>query len=150
MGFIALRGTRIVAQALLAIPDAPPACFRHWRRQASVPLAALAGSPSQVQCCTWHRPPGRIADSGFQMKKPLADAKAESNSAVSAPGRSPMAVMHALRAAQISMRSPRPTLPGVFLGLYCTHCVPPKENLAKYDASLTEDGTGQRRTSDSK
>ena len=31
------RGTRIVAQALLAIPDAPPACFRHWRRQAPVP-----------------------------------------------------------------------------------------------------------------
>ena len=24
---------------LLAIPDAPPACFRHWRQQASVPLA---------------------------------------------------------------------------------------------------------------
>ena len=33
-----IRGTRIVAQALLAIPDAPPACFAHWARQASVPL----------------------------------------------------------------------------------------------------------------
>jgi len=31
IGYIGLpiRGTRIVAQALLAIPDAPPACFRH-------------------------------------------------------------------------------------------------------------------------
>ena len=33
------RGTRIVAQALLAIPDAPPACFAHWARQAPVPPA---------------------------------------------------------------------------------------------------------------
>ena len=39
-------------QPLLAIPDAPPACFVHRTRQASVPLAARAGSPSQVQCCT--------------------------------------------------------------------------------------------------
>ena len=32
------RGTRIVVpEALLAIPDASPACIRHWRRQASVP-----------------------------------------------------------------------------------------------------------------
>ena len=31
-----IQGTRIVAQALLAIPDAPPACFAHWARQASV------------------------------------------------------------------------------------------------------------------
>ena len=38
---------------LLAIPDAPPACFRHWRRQAPVPLGARDGKPSQVQCCTW-------------------------------------------------------------------------------------------------
>ena len=36
---ILIRETRIVAQALLAIPDAPPACFAHWARQASVPLA---------------------------------------------------------------------------------------------------------------
>ena len=32
-----VRGTRIVAQALLAIPDASPACFVHWTQQASVP-----------------------------------------------------------------------------------------------------------------
>ena len=32
-------GTRIVAQALLAIPDAPPAVFVHWTRQASVHFA---------------------------------------------------------------------------------------------------------------
>ena len=37
---------------LPAIPDAPPACFRHWRRQAPVPLAARDGKPSQVQCRT--------------------------------------------------------------------------------------------------
>ena len=38
---------------LLAIPDAPPACFRHWRRQAPVPLGAHGWKPNQVQCCTW-------------------------------------------------------------------------------------------------
>ena len=37
---------------LLAIPDAPPACFRHWRRQAPVPLGAHGEKPSQVQCRT--------------------------------------------------------------------------------------------------
>ena len=48
-----IRGTRIVATSpLLAIPDVPPACFRHWRRQAPVPLDAAMASPSQVQCCT--------------------------------------------------------------------------------------------------
>ena len=36
-----VRRTRIVAQALLAIPDAPPACFAHWARQASVLLIPL-------------------------------------------------------------------------------------------------------------
>ena len=35
---------------LLAIPDAPPACIRHRRRQASVPLGARGRKPSQVQC----------------------------------------------------------------------------------------------------
>ena len=39
------------------------------------PLDAAHDEPSQVQCCTWRRPPGRIADSGFQMKKPLAFAR---------------------------------------------------------------------------
>ena len=34
-----IRGTRRVAQALLAIPDAPSACIRHWRRQTSVPFS---------------------------------------------------------------------------------------------------------------
>ena len=34
-----IRGTRIVAQALLAIPDVSPACFAHRARQASVPHA---------------------------------------------------------------------------------------------------------------
>ena len=35
-----VRETRIVVPqaALLAISDAPPACFRHWRRQAPIPL----------------------------------------------------------------------------------------------------------------
>ena len=32
-----IRETRIVAYRLLAISSAPPACFRHWRRQASAP-----------------------------------------------------------------------------------------------------------------
>ena len=35
---------------LPAIPDAPPACFRHWRRQAPVPQGAHGEKPSQVQC----------------------------------------------------------------------------------------------------
>jgi len=35
------QGTRIVAQALLAIPDAPPAVFVHWTRQASVHFAPV-------------------------------------------------------------------------------------------------------------
>ena len=39
-------------QLLLAIPDAPPACFVHRTRQSSVPPDAAMGSPSQVQCCT--------------------------------------------------------------------------------------------------
>ena len=48
-----IRGARIVAASpLLAIPDVPPACFRHWRRQAPVPPDAAMASPSQVQCCT--------------------------------------------------------------------------------------------------
>ena len=34
-----IRETRIVAQALLAISDAPPACTVHWTRQASVPFS---------------------------------------------------------------------------------------------------------------
>ena len=38
---------------LFAIPDAPPACFRHWRRQAPVPQGAHGWKPNQVQCCTW-------------------------------------------------------------------------------------------------
>ena len=52
---VSIRGTRTVAALwpLLAIPDASPACFRHWRRQASVPPAACDGKLSQVQCCTW-------------------------------------------------------------------------------------------------
>jgi len=38
-----VRGTRIVAPwALLAIPDAPPACIAHWARQASVPPSLRA------------------------------------------------------------------------------------------------------------
>ena len=37
---------------LPAIPDAPPACFRHRRRQAPVPLGAHGWKPNQVQCCT--------------------------------------------------------------------------------------------------
>ena len=53
MASLRVRGTRIVAASpLLAIPDIPPACFRHWRRQAPVPLDAAMASPSQVQCCT--------------------------------------------------------------------------------------------------
>ena len=40
---------RVEASPLLAIPDIPPACFRHWRRQAPVPQGAAADSPSQVQ-----------------------------------------------------------------------------------------------------
>ena len=47
---LSLRGTRIVAQALLAIPDAPPACFCHRQRQASIPLAAKRSEPSQIHC----------------------------------------------------------------------------------------------------
>ena len=35
---------------LLAIPNAPPACTRHRRRQASVPQAARGWKPKQVQC----------------------------------------------------------------------------------------------------
>ena len=52
---VSTRGTRTVAALwpLLAIPDAPPACFRHWRRQAPVPLGAHGWKPNQVQCCTW-------------------------------------------------------------------------------------------------
>ena len=52
---VSIRGTRTVATLwpLLAIPDAPPACFRHWWRQAPVPLSAHGWKPSQVQCCTW-------------------------------------------------------------------------------------------------
>ena len=51
---VSIRGTRTVAVLwpLLAIPDAPPACFRHWRRQAPVPLGAHGEKPSQVQCRT--------------------------------------------------------------------------------------------------
>ena len=46
-----IQGTRIVApQVLLAIPDVPAACFRHWRRAATVPQAARERKPSQVQC----------------------------------------------------------------------------------------------------
>ena len=37
-------------RSLPAIPDSPPACFRHWRRQAPVPLGAHGEKPSQVQC----------------------------------------------------------------------------------------------------
>jgi len=33
------------ANALPTIPDAPPACFRHCRRQAPIPLGALGFSP---------------------------------------------------------------------------------------------------------
>ncbi len=36
----AFRGSRIVAQALLAIPRAPPACFAHRARQASAPCSS--------------------------------------------------------------------------------------------------------------
>ena len=35
---------------LLAIPDAPPTCIRHRRRQAAVPQAARGWKPKQVQC----------------------------------------------------------------------------------------------------
>ena len=33
-------------QPLLVVPDVPPACFRHRRRQASVPQAAAGSGPS--------------------------------------------------------------------------------------------------------
>ena len=51
---VSIRGTRTVAALwpLLAIPDASPACFRHWRRQAPVPQGAHGEKPSQVQCRT--------------------------------------------------------------------------------------------------
>ena len=39
-------------RSLPAIPDAPPRCFAHWARSASVPLAARDGKPNQVRCCT--------------------------------------------------------------------------------------------------
>ena len=39
-------------RSLPAIPDAPPACFLHRRRQAPVPQGAHGEKPSQVQCCT--------------------------------------------------------------------------------------------------
>ena len=40
-----IRETRIVApEALLAIPDAPPACFAHWARQAPVPQTPFFAS----------------------------------------------------------------------------------------------------------
>ena len=32
-------------QPLLVVPDVPPACFAHWARQASVPLAAAVSGP---------------------------------------------------------------------------------------------------------
>ena len=59
---VSIRGTRTVAALwpLLAIPDAPPACFRHWRRQAPVPLAARDGKPNQVQCCTHPQTPREL------------------------------------------------------------------------------------------
>ena len=58
-------------QPLLAIPDAPPACFVHRTRQAPVPPAARAGSPSQVQCCTLSEySPGVQLLSRFQKGNP--------------------------------------------------------------------------------
>jgi len=57
--------TRIVAQALLAIPDAPPACFAHRARQASVPKplqgtlsldpSSLRGGFNQLRLPLWGR-----------------------------------------------------------------------------------------------
>ena len=59
---VSTRGTRTVAALwpLLAIPDAPPACFRHWRRQAPVPQAARDGKPSPVQCRTHPQTPREL------------------------------------------------------------------------------------------
>ncbi len=58
-GCLVIRGTRIVAQALLAIPDAPPAFIRHWRRQTSVPQGTASGKPSQVHYMYSAESPGR-------------------------------------------------------------------------------------------
>ena len=44
---IHFQGTRIVAQALLAIPHAPPRCFAHWARSASVPPRFSSPMPSR-------------------------------------------------------------------------------------------------------
>ena len=56
-------------RSLPAIPDAPPACFRHWRRQATVPLAARDRKPSQVQCRTRPQTPRKQYSVRFQNKK---------------------------------------------------------------------------------
>ena len=61
------RGTRIVAQALLAIPDASPAGFRHWRRQAAVPLTP-SGLPFPLETAKASRPWTRGCVQRFAIK----------------------------------------------------------------------------------
>ena len=55
---------------LLAIPDAPPACIRHRRRQAAVSQAARGWKPKQVQCTHSHEyRPGALATSQLHKGK---------------------------------------------------------------------------------
>ena len=58
---------------LLAIPDAPLACIRHRRRQASVPQAARGRKPSQVRCT--HSPGDGPGESGnVNLSRPFPPA----------------------------------------------------------------------------
>ena len=43
---------------LLAIPDAPPACFRHWRRQAPIPQGAHGENLAKYNVALTRRRPG--------------------------------------------------------------------------------------------
>ena len=56
-------------RSLPAIPDAPPACFLHRRRQAPVPQGAHGEKPSQVQCCTRPHTARKQYSVRFQNKK---------------------------------------------------------------------------------
>ena len=60
---------------LLAIPDAPPACIRHRRRQASVPQAARGWKPKQVQCTHLPEDGPRETVSRGQRNKPSHTAE---------------------------------------------------------------------------
>ena len=58
-GLFVTRGTRIVAALpLLAIPDAPLAFFRHWRRQASVPQTPPTGNLAKYNAVLGRDAPG--------------------------------------------------------------------------------------------